>query len=766
MEIQNKATFEACLKKGVNFFLGAGFSVLAESKAGNLPVGGGLLDELRAKFPGNSKAFDLARLCAVIATKDKQGLDSFLRERFKVASIDDAYYSIFNVSVRNIFTTNVDDLLENIYSTSKNAYLNNATMNGASFSDKKAIDLYHLHGSIHDYENKMLFGPLDMAGAFSNDPAKWLHFRNLMCKYPTIFWGYALQDAGTLQALSDVISDNNMKDSWVVLHPDYYDESEAEYYRSMGLKIIISDTEEFLGYIGSIGGNLNESYVESDELVFFPEYSIPSNTSVEHKAISDFYKGANPDWSYIYSSLIAVTGYYDDIRELMNNGKNVLITGGAATGKTTLLMQLSAHYEYDGAKMYIKDLSPEKARLLVSNISGRRVLLFIDEFQSSLEALSILSKNKNVRYVIAERDYAYLSSSNYKFFSNNCEVIDVTNINREDAQKIYYKIPEDLRRPRFKHEERDSIFELIEKNCRYPDIKSRFDMVIRDLEKVDGRLVEMFLLICYMHRSRSVASMDVLISYFSGRAEYVQIYELVNLLGSSVNDYVGVMRKEEQDYFSIRSNLLADLINDKAPARHMSKMLTEFHVNVSKVSIPNYNVFKRKAYDAWIFERAFPDINDGCSLYDMIYSKSGSPFNIQQKALYLSRRKEHDLAFAEIDRAVAKGGSRNWAIKNSYAIIMFKANINRSKSDDVDKALIESMRVLEFCYSSDVRKTFHAMKYADQAIQYHAKYRNKVALQFLEKAKSWLAEEIEQTNRVGDARRMLERCKKAIQTYS
>lgn len=187
----------------------------------------------------------------------------------------------------------------------------------------------------------------------------------------------------------------------------------------------------------------------------------------------------------------------------------------------------------------------------------------------------------------------------------------------------------------------------------------------------------------------------------------------------------------------------------------MAMMLTVFHSNVPRFCVPNFDSFKRRAYDARIYERAFPIIEDGEKVYDIIYRKHQSPFNLQQKSLYLSRRGEHQRAFKVIDEAISTGGSRNWSIKNSYAIIKFKANIDRADCTDVRKALDESMEALEQCHSADVRKAFHAMSYTDQSLKYWKKYRDEKAISYLEKSKAWLSEEADEDNRIGNVLRLL-----------
>jgi hypothetical protein len=48
------------------------------------------------------------------------------------------------------------------------------------------------------------------------------------------------------------------------------------------------------------------------------------------------------------------------------------------------------------------------------------------------------------------------------------------------------------------------------------------------------------------------------------------------------------------------------------------------------------------------------------------------------------------------------------------------------------------MEILAECYHSDKHKTYHALTFADQAIQYWDIYADKTARKYLETANKWL----------------------------
>jgi hypothetical protein len=54
------------------------------------------------------------------------------------------------------------------------------------------------------------------------------------------------------------------------------------------------------------------------------------------------------------------------------------------------------------------------------------------------------------------------------------------------------------------------------------------------------------------------------------------------------------------------------------------------------------------------------------------------------------------------------------------------------------------METLRRCYSADRRKSYHATRFAEQAIQYEHIYHDDKSRQYLEIASAWLSEQIQQ----------------------
>ena len=94
-------------------------------------------------------------------------------------------------------------------------------------------------------------------------------------------------------------------------------------------------------------------------------------------------------------------------------------------------------------------------------------------------------------------------------------------------------------------------------------------------------------------------------------------------------------------------------------------------------------------------------------------------------------------------KALAEAHRFDWSIRNSHAIIHFRANIEFANDPNARKTLDDSMEVLRQCYHSDRRKPFHAMTFADLALRYWNAYRDDQAREYLKYANQWLTEQRE-----------------------
>jgi tetratricopeptide (TPR) repeat protein len=283
----------------------------------------------------------------------------------------------------------------------------------------------------------------------------------------------------------------------------------------------------------------------------------------------------------------------------------------------------------------------------------------------------------------------------------------------------------------------------LESNLREPTLRHRFGTVLKELREKNKVLVDMLLMFAYVYQCRTPVSMDMLIAFLRDfTTDYREVYILRRQLGEMVADYLGPLADEEQDYFVTRSESLARAILENGKLEEIKHMLLKFHDQISPRRICHYDVFRRRAYDADIAMMAFADVEEGQDFYERMYQRDQSPYLLQQGALFLSRKQCYQEAFALIDEAILASGGKILSIRNSHAIILFRANIVFANDPEARGTLKRSMEILSECYSSDKRKMYHALAYSDQALQYaRACPHDSYAMEFLRTAQKWLVEE-------------------------
>lgn len=760
IKIENENMFLESMQQGINLFLGAGFSVEAvgifQGKKKNLPAGDGLRLEILQEFGRNKNStMQLPQLCQVISSTQRDKLNSFFRSRFDVVDFNKIYANIERLNIKSIFTTNIDNLIYKIFEDSQKYYVNDISLHGPSISGASAIDYIALHGSIvHPSASSLDFSPVEIASSFERDKDKWFGFIDRVRSTPTLYWGYSVGDAGVLQALSKGGGgrSGDRANAWVTLLKD--DDEAIEYYSSLGFNIIISNTLDLLKYIGQ--QKVKKIPGASRRLIDkrFSEYMPPVLLNVPVRTINEFYMGAEPIWYDVYMGGLHKTKYFDRSQNSLAGDKNCLLVGGAVTGKTTLLKQLASRVIKEKQSLYINEITKEKAKLLLKDIDaeGIQVIVYIDNAADAWEAIEVLSSSKNINIVAAERDYIFDSVA-HRFYGKNFDIIDVSGLVSTDIQSIINKIPEGLQRSRNQftdvslRSEFDPTFLDVMNSVllRGHMLSDRFIDAMKELRIDSPVRYSLLLICCYMYACRVPLSVDVAISYFRDEGLSIdQIYEHLKFMSSLISRYEGVSADTKQDHYVPRSRVAAEIIIQRIGSEDLRTMLENFHTRVSTTKIPRYDIFRRGAYDANHTSRAFEKWEDGLRFYEMCESRDKSHSLKQQAALFFSRKRNYSLAFKWIDDAKSIAGSKGASVKNTYAVILFNANYDKPGDDlEVVNSLNESMDALRECYFDDLRKSYHAKVFGDQAVKYYEKFPDSThSMEYLIQAKDWLNAEL------------------------
>ena len=208
-------------------------------------------------------------------------------------------------------------------------------------------------------------------------------------------------------------SSGKLSEAWILVHPSSVESGVMEYFRALRLQIIVGDTAQLLDFIGSQGHDA-EAWtgplaVSATTAELFPDYSIPSPAKVRKRSIVDFFRGAAPDWSDIFSGCICRISHYWSLRDAINARRDTIVTGVPGCGKTTLLMQHAVDFDFPGHKLMVDGLSAAEANLIVRRLDGQPALVLFDNVANDVQAFSILHQAPKVVVLGADRDYAVSS---------------------------------------------------------------------------------------------------------------------------------------------------------------------------------------------------------------------------------------------------------------------------------------------------------------------------------------------------------------------
>ena len=745
MRFDNEALFKELVKSyGINLYLGAGFSVYAYNNNGEkLPLGNEINKILIELFSVKSKRkLNLSRTCQKIKINNSDILEKKLKEIYTVKDFDEDYFIITKLPIKNIITTNIDNLLEKIYDSPNSSMNISDTAIYGSLEKDKVVSLYKMHGSVtYPVGSRMSFTETELTDLFIKDSKLFETVSFKLSTAPTIYWGTSLYDNDTMQLIcnSDAYAKSSMP-KWLVVYPNEENKEMIEEYEDLGFNIIEADTKELIHYLGKQDFAKNDEkdkYIYKEYREKFPTSFICNELkkSGVKRPVVDFFAGAEPIISDIVSNNVSNTSYYSISLEKILKGNITLITGIPGCGKSTLLMQLAFSDELSGRKFWFNNIIKQEAEKLVELVKDdKNVIVFIDNLYSNVDALNVLKKMKNIKLVLAERALNYEYVKKILNISSD-RIIDISELNKNDVQMICQSMNRtssdalDL----MAKNQNISLLEVVFYTATYTQIQERIKSYIKDLKnykdsnlKID--LLELFVLVNYTSYCGIPCSMDMMYFYFSDCIESYEdiLYALKKMNRIIVESTEYDLYDKTQDYKEMRSKLFAEKSFGVLDSSTISKVMNKFLDKVGNNIIYRYDIFKRRAYDADLTKKAF-DLKNGIKFYEKVLKNNKSPYVRHQYALFLQRKNEYDLAWKQIDQAYTESKKKIFSIANTHAIIMFEMNIisEAVKEDELEmlkKTIEKSFLTLEFCITQDVRVNYHVLTYARNAIRYYEKY--------------------------------------------
>lgn len=735
MKIEQENSLKKVLKNGLSLFCGAGFSVEARNKDNIfLPCGNNFLTYVKKRFPSVGEYSELTNACTFLESTENDSFHNFITDFFSVGYFNPVYKELLQLPIKNIFTTNVDNLWFKIFENSNNKYLNNLAKNGSIYEkrDLKTIDYYALHGCVEIPGKPYIFSKIDLVTAFSEGNNSWKALGENSKTEPILFWGWNFNDPAPLQAMyrkSQNINENQAK--WFLLYDkDNIKKENIDILKVLGFNIIYGSTQDLLEYIKAFNNETkdsSDSFYKDNIKIDDEKYCIPNQPSITSVPLDVFFCEYSPRWSHIYSNQIPKTHHYKTIANIIDSGKNSFVIGLRGCGKTTIMMQLLKDFDSSGRKKHFL-IAPNifDVEIYLKTINTENVLLFIDDALQDVDALEILFKHKNIQIVAFERDFDY-ESQFHKLEKYELQIIDISEINKTDAQSILKAVPKTLLKDYVSTNVIDcdpTIPNLFVSNFK----NINFGFFDKFYEK-DSIAAEVFLLICYVHSCGVPCSFDMVYSYLGD--ENYSWEDMQNILDKSgklikENDFrfIGFTPREIiQDYYSCRSRFFAEKIVEKIEHTNSNEILRnvlkKFASNVPLYKICNYKKFKKKCIDADMTNKIFPIVSEGIDFYKLWIEKDENEYVYQQAALYLAKKKEYQDAFLWIDKAKSISQYNRFSVQSTYAQIWFDSNYDK----DEKQLLLQSLNQLEECCKNDKKtRAIHFIHYVEKVDKFLRKY--------------------------------------------
>lgn len=739
------------LSKGINLFLGAGFSVLPNISKEKLPNAKELCKEVCTKFEIDEIfSDDLYSASEMIPASEYQ---SFLRNRFTVkGEINELYYLIDKLNIKNIITTNIDNIVPTIFASEESShYINDMGLYGAARKNPNCIEYIAINGNVCDQNSHLYFGKFELTLTEQKNEDLYRSAYSLLLEMPVLFWGYSFTDNGVLKIIKKMFDSNKQNNIWVQCLPE--DEKQIKFFRAQGCKVIIADTLQLFRWIEdkflkSKYYNQSSQYSLTDSSL--ASYRIPKQYVCETNEKGDYYKFGKTCWYSIYNNHALETCLVDQIWTHHLTSKNVVILGHKFSGKTTALMQCAVKHSDENVFFLHGDYTYEEIRAFLKKIGNVNIIVFIKDIAKDIDSFCLLASKPNVSVIATSDKYAFesirhiLVKKSISFFEDN-----VGDLDENTARLIYNHMPASIRMDHFVYKkasnEEYTFIELLGQN-----IKGfmSYDSVLKTLKAIcnfdeDGTPsldIQLIALTVYLQTNGSYMSMDLFFSYFNFTNYYSQIIPFCEKVKGLLIDTGDA--GYDQDYFSIRSEFFLhyafETFSKDAELRKVYKYVIEKLVwEVPKSRIYRYDVFVKKAYDSRLFYNMFSDDEETAfELYDCIYRYDANPYTLQQKALCLSLFRRSKEAFAVIDTALSFLPN-NFSMKNSKAEIVYNAN-KSFRSEKAEEQLHKATDILEECRKNDKRQNYHAILYAKIVCHLNRFYPSEKNYSMLEAALNWL----------------------------
>lgn len=454
-------------------YLGAGFSIGAVNKASAMDgtsLKKSIFDSLvKSQIPDEDveevENYDLRKICdeAYRVNGGKEKLTEYLRDLYINTKPEAFHLNLVKYPWKDIYTVNIDDLVENIYKCTGNSI--KVQNKQKLLINSNGTQLYKLHGCVNNSDEYFVFSEEDYRELTARKlDAKLNKFTNDLQKDNVIFIG-ASMDEPDIHHYLKVYEDagckyRNNKLIFIDYKPKRYLKNIVA---RLGATLIKGSNKDFLEFLGEINyqpGEIEKARIE----LSYNGIHLLSNVSKLYKDPyeSKLYEGYFCQWQDVYDEWVFsdsnLLNAINDLENLLTENSEVKcfsLYGRYYSGKSCIIKQLAYHMNrkgYDVLEYRGRYLDIASVIKYIEVSANKKFVLVIDNasyyyeqieklFSRSLDSKELVILTSSRTYYHQKKKY-YLEGNAYTDFcveSNTCgdNAIDIRNKLEEKTRLSY-----------------------------------------------------------------------------------------------------------------------------------------------------------------------------------------------------------------------------------------------------------------------------------------------------------------------------------------
>ena len=450
-------------------FIGAGFSCGALCKGKELPIGEKLREEIFDIFYKTRRISDeekqeveemsLQELCKVIQREGRgTELKKYLIDRFQNAmpNPDNAFhYLLCDYYWDKIYTLNIDDLVENIYSVNNIEFVVQNEKTQKPFEDKRQI--IKLHGCVNNSEEGFIFSEDEYISSIANEDYRLKEFSQDCFSNDIIFLGTEFNETDI-----SVLIEKNKRAGFVKRNNFFFVSPKISYK----LKTLIGSnenfyyikfsTEDFLKFCSTLkkaGKSIDDQTRILEQYGNFQ--NIDKYSSVPKTYESKLYYGNKvtyydifDEWDVVYSKTATV------INKALNYNKGVgyiiAVFGKAFSGKTVVATRLLIELYNNGYCAYSYNCDGENELFAINEYFKKckeikKIAILIDDAAYLYGSIAKLLNNlpehiQSIVFILVSNKKKHLSQKHELVGLYGCEWELKDDFDDKLPRKIYRKL--------------------------------------------------------------------------------------------------------------------------------------------------------------------------------------------------------------------------------------------------------------------------------------------------------------------------------------